>query len=108
MQLQKSLEQYQEIPKSVVGSYEQANFWGCEEFLPEFSQTCQRKNNDLQKKLFLFFWAPFLLIFSRISSDFQGFCDVFQIFCPDFHGFSPNQNFWWCACTPASYTSGAG
>jgi len=34
------------------------------------------------------------------------FRDFAQI-STDFSGFSTDQNFWWCACTPASYISGA-
>jgi len=46
MQLQKSLEPYQKIPKSVVVQHigvGTGKFLGCEGFLPEFSQTCLKK-----------------------------------------------------------------
>ena len=46
MQLQKSLEPYQKIPKSVVVQHigvGAGKFLGCEGFLPEFSQTCLKK-----------------------------------------------------------------
>jgi len=45
----------------------------------------------------------------HFCSDFLGVLECSQRFSPDFMGFSPNQNFWGCACTPSnpvSYTSG--
>jgi len=49
----------------------------------------------LPKKLSHYFrikacWAPFLLMFSGVCSDFQGFYQGFHSFCPDFHGFFPD------------------
>jgi len=45
----------------------------------------------------------------HFGSGLQGDLEGSQRFFPDFMGFcpgfSPNQNFWWCDCTPASYTS---
>jgi len=111
MQLQIFLEQYQKVPRFVVVQQGAGKFWGCEGFLLEFSQTCPRKNSDHRNKSsscsFEHRWATFLLILSWVCSDFQVVCEGFQRFCPDFHGFSTNQNFWWCACTPTSYISGA-
>jgi len=57
---------------------EQAKFLGCEGFLSEFSQTYPKKKLHKKwppkRKLFMLFWAPLLLIFSGVSSEFQGFC----------------------------------
>jgi len=46
----------------------------------------------------------------RILFGFSGILPKFSEFLPTFSGilpgFSTNQNFWGCACTPASYTTG--
>jgi len=76
--------------------WEQANFWGCEGFLPEFSQTCPKKTpkNDLKRKVLhvilgaIFFTSKH--IGRHFCSYFQGFCEGFQRFCPDFQGFCPD------------------
>ena len=44
-------------------------------------------------------------IFAGILVRFSKICPDFYRVCLDFQGFSPNQNFWVCACTPASYTT---
>jgi len=66
---------------------------------------------DLQIKLLKSIRAPLFLnksmlgaIFAQIFSEFSRFSEI----CPDFMGFSPNQNFRGYGCTPftpASYTS---
>ena len=49
-------------------------------------------------------WAPFSLIFSTFCTYFHGFCERFSEILSRFprilSEFSPNQNFWGCACTP--------
>ena len=54
-------------------------------------------------------WAPFLLVFSRSLPRFfwilWRFSQVLPRFPQILPGFSINQNFWGCACTPASYTT---
>ena len=44
------------------------------------------------------------------SKRIKRFCDGFHTFCPNFKGYCPRiftkSNFWGCASTPASYTSG--
>jgi len=78
---------------------------------------------DLQKNgLHLFFckpwapffvvkqrWAPFLPRFSGISPRCLGILFGFSEILPKFSGilpgFSTNQNFWGCTCSPASYTN---
>jgi len=60
-------------------------------------------------------WGPFLQRFSGILPRFSGilsgisgslsrFSGILPIFSEILPGFS-NQNFWGCACTPASYTT---
>jgi len=60
------------------------------------------------------FWKPkhigrhFCLYFQGVCPDFHRFCPDFVAFCRysgTLPGFSPHQNFWGCACTPASYTT---
>ena len=97
---------------------EQANFWGCEGFLPKFPQTCMKsfcefclqivshKDQDLfvvwfQKKGLHVFLGPFFWR-NNVGSHF---CPDFQGFCQDFQRFLTNQNFWGCACTPVTYTT---
>jgi len=63
---------------------EQTNFGGAKNFCPN-SRKLARKNNPQEKvtskkKLFMLFWAPFLLIVSRFCSDFQEFVKVFSDF----------------------------
>ena len=91
---------------------EQANFGGAKDFCPNSPNS---KKSDRQKKLFVILGAIFSnqsmlgAIFARVCSDFQGFCEDSEIlsrFPGILPGFSPNQNFWGCACTPASYTTG--
>jgi len=72
MQLQKSLEQYQEIPKSVVGSYEQANFWGCEEFARILPNLPEKKQRPPKKALLVLLGA----IFAHIFKDFLRFSGI--------------------------------
>jgi len=49
-------------------------------------------------------WAPFLLAFLGSLPRFSGILRRFSQILPRFHlispGFSPNQIFWGCACTP--------
>jgi len=81
--------------------WEHATFWGWKGFLPEklgplFARSFSQADLLLRwpKTVFMLFcqrWAPFLRWFSQILP-----------------GFPPNQNFWGCACTPASYTTAAG
>jgi len=63
------------------------------------------KKRDLQKTTSaLWFWEPFL----QIQTTYSNFVKVFTHFArfPQIlPGFSPNQNFWGCGCTLASYTS---
>jgi len=58
---------------------EQANFGGCERFLPEFPQTCPKS---------------FCVTFLKVSMSFFGFEEKKSIvgrhFCPDFQGFCPD------------------
>ena len=54
-------------------------------------------------------WAPIFLVFLGSLPRFSGILRRFSQILPRFTlilpGFSPNQNFWGCACTPASYTT---
>ena len=120
-------------------------FLGCEAFLPEFAKLARKIFgpsfvhcnedwilDDLQKTVFMWFWAPFsqikarwtpfLLVFLGSLAGFSGILRRFSQILPRFAlilpgfseylpGFSPNQNFWGCACTPctrASCTTGLG
>jgi len=74
-------------------------FLGMRNIFARILPNLPKKKLQPKKKFFMFFWEPLCAIFSHI---FRDFVKVFQKFCPDFHGFSPNQNFWWFACTPAS------
>jgi len=95
---------------------EQANFWGANNFSPNFRETCpknywatfcalheerisddspKRKKKRLQVICSPFFqikacWAPFLLVLSGILLRFSG---ILRRFPQIFPGFSPNQNF---------------
>jgi len=102
MQLQKYLEQYQKLPKSVVVHHigERAGtFFGMRRIfariLPNLPEISSIKKWPPKRKLFMLFSAPFLLIFSGVCSCFQGFCEGFQRFCPDFHGFFPDFHQGW-------------
>ena len=79
---------------------EQANFWGCEGFLLEFSQTCPKKlykkvTSKIKKKLFTLFWAPLGAISAHIFRDllrlsgimwrFSKILSRFTRLFPDFH-----------------------
>jgi len=64
-------------------------FGGAKDFCPNSPKLARKKNsikeNDLEKKLFMSFWAPFLHILSGgVCSDFQGFCDLGAIFTHPF------------------------
>jgi len=84
----------------------QANFWGCEGFLPEFLQTCPKSFcatfayklyptkiiktfcwYDLQKKVFMCFSPKVGRHFLKSNNFGRHFCPDFQGFCPDFQGF---------------------
>ena len=87
---------------------EQANFWGFEGFLPEFSQTCPKSFErlclqifslkdhedlsweDLQKKVFMCFFANVGRHFMKSIKVRPHFCPDFQRFCADFQGFCPD------------------
>ena len=111
MQVQKSLVQYQKIPKTVVVQQHigigAGKFLGVRRIfariLPNLPEKKPWKATSKQK-LFMLFWAPFLLIFSGACSDFQGFCEGFQRFCSYFHGFCPriftNSKLLGCALAP--------
>ena len=72
-----------------------------------------------KKNVFMWFWAPFsqintrwtpfLLVFLGSLPRFSGILWRFSQILPRFPlilpGFSTNQNFWVCACSPASYTT---
>ena len=120
MQLQKSLEQYKKIPKSVIVQHigeRTGNFFEVRRIfagiLPNVPEKNSIKSEIRKESSSCYFgrrWAPFVPKFSGVCSDFQWFCKGLQRFCPDFHGFSRNQNFWGCAytpCTPAPNTSDA-
>jgi len=72
---------------------------------------------DLQKSHNMFFcnrWAPFFksqttlcAIFALIFRDFLECSDVLPKISGILPKFLTNQNFWGCACTPASYTTAA-
>jgi len=70
-------------PTSWSQAQEEANFWGCEEFLPEFPPNWPEK-----------YCATFAYKFSPFLPGFSGILP----------GFPTNQNFWGCACTPCTPT----
>jgi len=109
---------------------EQANFWGTKDFCPNFPKLARKIVAPLnlceyflmKPKVFMRFctrWAPFCPAFSETLPRFQGILRRFQRFSRIFPrfpqifprfwgilpGFSSNQNFWGCTCTPASYTT---
>jgi len=93
MQLQKSLEQYQKIPKYVMVQHVgvgAGKFLRVRKIFLELSQTYLKiihKKVTSRKSSSSCFgrrWALFLLIFSGVCSDFQRFCEVFQILFPRF------------------------
>jgi len=125
--------------------WEQANFWGCEDFCPNFPKLARKSccatfaykffPTKIMKTFFgvtsktrglhLFFykcWSPFFAVKQRWSpflhgvfrdfACFSGILPRFSGILPKFLGISPgfstNQNFWGCACTPAAYTTGPG
>jgi len=77
---------------------EQANFWGCEGFLPEFSQTCQKNFgrlclqifslkdhqnifwDDLSKKVFMCFSANVGRHFMKSNKVGRHFAQIFRNF----------------------------
>jgi len=112
MQLQKFREQYQKSLNLWWCGKEQATFWGCEGFLPEFSQTCPKKKLRLPKQssscCFEHRWPPFLLIFSGFARIFREFMKVFRDFAQistDFPGFStdPRLLHQWCSINSECY-----
>jgi len=108
------------MPATVSSMWqEQANFWGYEGFLPEFSQTCMKSfcktfayNFSLTNIINTSFWCDLpkeevFMCFSvsvgchilksnnvgrQFFPDFQGICSDFQVFCPDFQEVCPD--FW--------------
>ena len=99
------------------------NFGGAKEFCPDSPKLAQKilkyfKINDVQKKAFHVnsgaLWSPkksFSYQFGRhyfqIKACWAPFflSGSFRTFSKILRGFAPNQNFWGCSCTPASYTS---
>ena len=83
---------------------EQAQFTGCEGFLPEFSQTYQKKlhKNVTSKKkalhVILGAVGPHSCsYFQEFAQIFKDFVKIFRDFAQistDFSGFSTDQNFW--------------
>jgi len=65
-------------------SKEQANFWGCEGCLPEFSKRTREKTPTSETKALHVLLGA---VGCQFCSDFQGFCEGFHRFCPDFHVF---------------------
>jgi len=116
---------------SVVGA---GKFWGCEGFLPEFPQTCPKKiwatfcANIFSQADLILEWSPKKgrhVILQKLGAIFFKSNQVWRHFYPDFQGFCkrlyrfpwilpgilpilPNQNFWGCAWTPASYSTDVG
>ena len=102
---------------------------GCKGFLPKFSQTCPKScraafadrfcgvtSKKCSSPVFLQTLGAVLPRFSGILPrclgilfGFSGSLPKFSDFLPTVSGilpgFSTNQNFWGCACTPASYTT---
>ena len=64
--------------------WQQANFWGCEGFLPKFHQTCPK---NTPKKMTSKTQNVCTLILSAIfvkSKHIQRFCEGIHTFCPNF------------------------
>jgi len=95
---------------------------------PNLPKKLQKMSLPTQEKSLHVIWSPFFsnqstmgAIFARIFREFaeiiRGFTKVFtyfaqistilSVFWGILPGFSPNQNFWGCTCTPASYTTEA-
>jgi len=100
MQLQKSLEEYQKIPKPVVVQHTgegAGNFFGVRRIFARILPNVPEKNSiksDPQKESSSCYFGrrrtPFLLIFSAVCSDFQGFCEGLYRFAQISPGFFPN------------------
>jgi len=100
MQLQKSLEEYQEIPKPVAVQHTgegAGNFFGVRSIFAGILRNVPEKisiKSDLQKESSSCYFgrrrAPFLLKFSGVCSDFQGFCEGLYRFAQTSLGFFPN------------------
>ena len=118
--------------KQMFGVKEQTNVWGREGFLPDFLKLARKNFGPFlyeyflmktifgMKKSFMWFYTRWGgAIFKKTKHVGRHFCSYFQGVCPDFHrfcsdfrgfcrfsgilpGFSPHQNFWGCACIPAS------
>jgi len=90
--------------------YQQANFWGCEVFLPELLQACPKRfcatflyNLSLIKTMKTFFIGNHTKIFiCYFKKCFQKEVKRYATFLP---GFSTNQNVCVCVFTPALYTT---
>ena len=108
----------------VVVAVGAGKFWGWGGIWPNCPKLARKyfkkwpltKNSSFHFGRYLFqikgCWATFLLMFSgsllRCSWSLWRFSDILPRFWGILPGFSPNQNFWGCACTPcspASYTT---
>jgi len=70
---------------------EQANFWECEGFLPEFSQTCPKL--PPKKKETKALYGMVGAIIAHISRGLLRFSGILGRLSEILPGFSPNQNF---------------
>jgi len=82
---------------------EQANFWECEEILPNFPKFARKnsKENDLKKTIASHFkLGAFFSIRSTSSTNVAQISPNFPGFCGILSGFLPKEKFWGCGCTP--------